>query len=430
MAALPRGKMTDVLLKAQPAFGTAASGNYARTFAYSFELGEKFGLPDDPILNPSRTNDRDMTAPAPDVRRHDGRFSVPLDLNHIGYWLVGLLGAPVTTPIAATGSIFFSGQPAAGSTITVDGVVFTFVADTAGAGEVEIGAGLDDTIIALVTALNGSVDPDVAAATYDQENGDTLLVEHDTAGSAGNAFTLAASAASNAAVSGATLAGGCYAHGFTSGGETLPAYSIETRLRSAATGSARFQRHVGVMINSLALKMSFTAGYHRAEIETLGRHEEDHTPASQGGTPTALGLLPVPATRGVLRIADAVVIPILAVEATYRNNLTPLEYVADGSYVSGFEPGDSAFSGSVRTRFVDETLYDYGRSSDPLDVAMEWSLDAGRGLVVTVPRLRFEKATIPFEGPGGIELTLPFRAEQDANSAMLTAMLKNTVASY
>ena len=92
MAALPRGKMTDVLLKAQPAFATPGSGDYLRTFAYSFDLGEKFGLPDDPILNPARTNDRDMTAPAPDVRRHEGRLSVPLDLNHIAYWLVGLLG--------------------------------------------------------------------------------------------------------------------------------------------------------------------------------------------------------------------------------------------------------------------------------------------------------------------------------------------------
>ncbi len=61
---------------------------------------------------------------------------------------------------------------------------------------------------------------------------------------------------------------------------------------------------------------------------------------------------------------------------------------------------------------------------------MEWALDPGHGLFLSAPRLRFEKASLPFDGPGGIELTLPFRAEQDENAAMLTATLRNEVGSY
>ncbi len=428
--ALPRGKMTDILLKTQSAFGTLATGNYHRTFAYSFDLGEKFGLPDDPILGLPRSNDRDMTAPAPDLRRHEGRLSVPLDLNHLAYWLIGLFGAPDSDPQAATGGIVFSGQPAAGSTITINGVVFTFTDTAPGANEIGIQGSLATTLSEIVSVLNASVDAEVAEATYDEVDGTSLTIEHDTAGPNGNAFTLAAAAGSNGAVSAATLQGGCHAHIFTSGGETLPPYSIETRLRSAAGGGPRFLRHIGILINAMTLKMNFAQGYHRADLEVVGRHEETHTATSQGGTPTALGLRQVPATRGVLRIAGVAQVPILAVDAAYRNNLQPLEYVADAPYVSGHEPGDSAFSGTLRTRFADETYYDYGRSSEPLAAAMEWALDPGHGLFLSAPRLRFEKASLPFEGPGGIELTLPFRAEQDENAAMLTATLRNEVESY
>ena len=428
--ALPRGKMTDILLKTQSAFGTPATGNYARTFAYSFDLGEKFGLPDDPILGLSRSNDRDMTAPAPDLRRHDGRLSVPLDLNHLAYWLIGLFGAPDSYPEPAIGRIVFSGQPAAGSTITINGVVFTFTDAAPGANEIEIQGSLPATLSEIVSVLNAALDVDVAEASYDEADGTTLTIEHDTEGPIGNAFTLAASAGSNGTVSSATLEGGCHAHLFTSGGETLPPYSIETRLRSAAGGGPRFLRHIGVMVNAMTVRMNFAQGYHRAALEVVGRDEEAHTAASQGGTPAALDILQVPAAKGVLRIAGVAQVPILAVEAAYRNNLQALEYVADAPYVSGHEPGDSAFSGTVRTRFADETYYDYGRSSEPLAVAMEWALDPGHGLFLSAPRLRFEKASLPFEGPGGIELTLPFRAEQDENAAMLAVTLRNEIESY
>lgn len=430
MASLPRGKMFDLLLKAQSAFATAAAGDYARTYAYSAALGERHGLPDDPLLNAPRTNDRDMTAPAPDVHRHEGRLTVPLDVRHAGWWLTGAFGAPATTAVAATGSIVFSGQPAASSTITINGTPFTFVAADPGSDEILIGATLADTLDNIEAALNGSADADVDDATYAAASGTTLDIVHDTAGPTGNTFTLAASGASSGAVSGATLSGGCYSHVFTSGGETLPAFSVEERLRTAATGAAKYRRHVGVTVNALTLRMQFAEGYHRIDVETLGRHEEAATGASQGGTPTVLALGQVPAVRGVLRVADVAVVPLLSLEGGYRNNLAPLDYVSDAEYVSGFDPGDSAWSGSIRLRDADETFYDYARAGSVLDVEMEWAVSAIAGLTLASPRLRLEKVTREVSGPGGIEMTFPFRAEQDASAAMLTATLKNDVAGY
>lgn len=322
MAALPRGKMSDLLLKAQSDFVTAASGNYARTYVYSMGLGETFGLPDDPLLNPPRTNDRDPTAPAPDVHRWAGKISAPLDHNHIGLWLKMLLGSP----------------------------------STSGASD--------------------------------------------------------------------------YEHVFTSGAAALDAYSFEEKLRSAATAGARYRRHLGVMAEGMTLRMGFTEGYSKIDMDLVGRSEEDSTGSSGGGTPTAMALSQVPAVKGLFRISDVAYGELLSLEATYKNNLEPLEYVSDDEFVSGFEPGDTAFTGQARIRYKDETLYDYARASTALDVEFEWKVSATLTLILAAPKLRLEKATREVSGPGGIELTFPFRAEQDVSAAMLTATLKNQVASY
>lgn len=148
-----------------------------------------------------------------------------------------------TPATPATGSIVFSDQPAAASTVTINGVAFTFV-DTAPATntEVEIGGNLATTLNNLRDALNASVNASVSPATYAATGGTTLTVTHDTAGTAGNAFTLVAGAGSNGTASGATLTGGTAASGAvtvtsgtgislgTSGIEVTPTFADDLKL--------------------------------------------------------------------------------------------------------------------------------------------------------------------------------------------------------
>ena len=432
LTALPRGKMTDLLLKVQADFTTAATGDYPRLPVYSHSFGERFGLPEDPLLNAPRVNDADMTAPGPDVHRHEGQLVMPLCINHLGYMLLGAFGAPVTTAVAATGTLLFSGQPDAGSTITINGVEFTFVAGSPGADEIEIGGTLGDTITAIVTALNGSADTDVDDATYDEASGTTVTIEHDTAGPDGNAFTLAASAASNATASGTTLSGGCYSHVFASGGEALPAFSIEQKLRNSGTaGGPKYRRHLGNFVNVLNFRMGFEEGFRRLEAEFLGWKEEDATDTSQGGTPTTLALDQMPAVKGVLRLDDVAMGSVLGVDAAYRNNLASLDFVSDEEYVSGYERGgEAAFNGQLRLRYVNEAMYEIARAASVHDLEMEWRLSATRSLVLTAPGTRIEKGADAFNGPAGVEQTFPFRSEQSASAGMLTATLRNAVAAY
>lgn len=107
--------------------------------------------------------------------------------------------------VAATGTILFSVNPTAADTITINSVVFTFIAGASTATDIHIGANLAATMAEAKAVLNASVNGSVDDATYGENSSNTITITHDTPGTGGNSFTLAASVAT---VSGATLTGG------------------------------------------------------------------------------------------------------------------------------------------------------------------------------------------------------------------------------
>lgn len=132
------------------------------------------------------------------------RGDAPVPVTH--YQRPGLV--PLATSTYASGFIRFGSNPANNDTITLNSVVWTFKTVPAGATDILIRGTLDVTLFFAVVALNASVDPLMAVATYSapQDGLDsTILIVYDTAGTGGNAYTLAASAATRSA---ATLLGG------------------------------------------------------------------------------------------------------------------------------------------------------------------------------------------------------------------------------
>jgi hypothetical protein len=105
----------------------------------------------------------------------------------------------------AAGSVTYVSNLSANDTITINGVVFTAKAAGATGNQFNIGVDLSATLDAIVTKLNASVDPAVSVATYAKSGTTILTATYDVAGTAGNAFSLAASVGT---VSGAKLAGG------------------------------------------------------------------------------------------------------------------------------------------------------------------------------------------------------------------------------
>ena len=108
------------------------------------------------------------------------------------------------TNSAASGTILFSANPSNNDTVTLNGVVWTFKTTVTGANQTAIGSNITLTLAAFRSDVNASTNSSLTVATLSLQ-GATITVKYNTTGTAGNAYTLAASAAT---VSGATLSGG------------------------------------------------------------------------------------------------------------------------------------------------------------------------------------------------------------------------------
>lgn len=111
---------------------------------------------------------------------------------------------------AATGTITFNAtpaNPAQGNTLILNGVTWTFGHGYSGADtSSEIGGTLDETLTNFIANANASNDSSINLASYSYV-GAVVTVTYKTAGTVGNAYTIAAGSYA-ATVSGATLTGG------------------------------------------------------------------------------------------------------------------------------------------------------------------------------------------------------------------------------
>jgi hypothetical protein len=154
----------------------------------------------------------------PDAGRHQQRrrYHVPVDARAFGHWLNLLLG-PATTVASgsASGDIVFSAQPAVNSTITINGVVFTFVLRARPARKSTSARSLTQHARQCGDRAERQRRRPASPPRPIRRSAERRCTSPMTRRAlAGNAFTLAASTspASNGTVSGATLTGGGEAH--------------------------------------------------------------------------------------------------------------------------------------------------------------------------------------------------------------------------
>lgn len=408
------GSSAGLLLKRESTYGTRATGNYFKMPFTSCNLGSEQGLIDDPVLGLGR----DPAQPLLDVINNDGDIVVPVDPRYLGLWLTGIFGNPDTDPVAAEGYIDFAANPVAGDTITVNGVEFTFVDGTAGAGEIEIQATAIQTVDALVLALNASSDDDVNDATYSRPSTtQRLKIVHDTAGASGNAFTLAAS---RAAVSGPTLTGGGYAHVFKSGASSLPSYSIEVGLPQIPA----YFMHTGVAMNSISFDFQ-RSGAAAATVNAIAQGETRFN-GSMGGTPTELTFARISQFQGAIKSGGERIANLTAGSVSYSNNMERIETIRDDGLIDGADPTIAALTGSIDVRFADTTLIDAASGGQPVDLEFSYVLAAGLSLKITAHEVYLPKPKLAVTGPGGVQASFDFRGARNvAAGQMVTVTLLN-----
>lgn len=119
-------------------------------------------------------------------------------------------GASATTPgvmmglgqfrggTPATGNILFAANPSAAATVTLNGIVWTFVSGTSSGNQTAIQGTLAATLTQLAADLMKSLNTTLALANYTSD-ATHLLVAYGIGGTVGNAYTLAASVATPSA---------------------------------------------------------------------------------------------------------------------------------------------------------------------------------------------------------------------------------------
>lgn len=100
-----QGARTALRLAFESTYGTAPASGYLTMPFASTTLGQEQPLLDNELLGYGR----DPLAPSRDAITADGDVVIPVDVAGIGYWLKGLLGAPVTTGTTPKTHTFTSG---------------------------------------------------------------------------------------------------------------------------------------------------------------------------------------------------------------------------------------------------------------------------------------------------------------------------------
>ena len=413
----------DATLKVcrEASYGVAPVAGYRSLDFKSTDLSSAQPLGDDPLLGRGR-NAQD---PYRGLVTDEGQLEIPLDLRGTGFWLTGLFGDPVTTAVAATGSIAFATNPSPGDTITLGGTVWSFVSGTPSTSETEIQGTAIQTLDALVDDLNASADAEIAKCTYARLAGtETLAITFDTAGPTGNSFTLAASAA---VVSGPALTGGGHAHVWESGADDIPSYTIEIGHPRLTTPV--FFRHLGTVMESLTFEMG-QEGPANARLQLVAQGEERFA-ATVDASPEAFSLRRFSQGRGFIRRGGQPLAGVTGGSLTFSNNLERVRVIREDGKIEAADPTFASAEGSMSVRFDGATLVEEAANGDPVGLEYGFSFLEGYALRFELPRVFLPKPKYSVTGPGGVEASFDWRAAfDDGEGTMLRVHLLNDVASY
>jgi len=418
------GSAATLLARQESTYGVKPTGNWEKFAFASSDLSAEQNLLSSDLLGQGR----EPRAPFRDVINDEGNLVVPVEGRDFGRWLQFLLGNPVSAGVAATGDITFTANPSATHTITINGVVWTFVASGATGTQTNIGANLAATLTQLATDLNASVNASITPVTYANVGGTKLGFTHDTLGAAGNSFTIASGNA-NGVASGATLSGGGYTHTFVSGAASLPSFAAEI---GHANVPAYFV-HTGCMLGSMALNFQ-RSGAANATLNIIAQGETRFA-STQGGTPTSRVYKPFSQFNGSIKRNNVSLANITGAQFTYSNGLQAVPTIRNDGLIEAVDPTIINVNGSIDVRFADTTLVDDAINNNAIELELAYKLAGLDGnnfsLTWTFHEVYLPRPRIPVSGPGGVQASFNWQGVyDDALLKSVTVVLKNDVTSY
>ncbi len=409
-------------------YGLPSTEQFIVLSAYQAGLSESQELLSDILLG----SGRDPDAPTRGAKDVTGSWEVAADHRRSGFWLRGCFNDTISDDqIGAQGYIDFKVNPVAGSTITLDGVVWTFVASGATGPQTDIGLTLEETLDQLVVDLNLNLAGEAAldAATYSRL-GDRLVISHDTADASGNAYTLATNVV-GATVSAKTLAGGgFYKHVWHSASPVLPSFTLETFHSDLEPASDRYIIQAGAQVNSLTIARE-RQGAAKIVVDMVAQSETSQN-VSIAGTPTDLPVKTFSNFNGVLLGDDRQIANLVSGNLVIGNELDVVPGLRSDGLIDGADPGAVSIALQLTARFSNNSLKIAADSENPMSIRFGYyDPIEGAELLFEMHEVHLPRPSRQIDGPGGIEVTYDMiGARNSAIGRSITATLINDVPSY
>lgn len=217
-----------------------------------------------------------------------------------------------------------------------------------------------------------------------------------------------------------------FQHVFASGAQSVPTYTIE--LNPVASD---FRQHIAVAANGFSLNLADAAGFQRMTLNLIGYGESLFT-TTQAGAPTAARTPDImSAVSGEVLLGGTRIGVLLGADVSYAPGLAQERYVDGIGKFGAIVPVEQAMmTGSLRVRYTGPTFDNLAIAGTPQALEFRIVRGANNSLSIPMPAARLGRAGVAIEGPGGIEQTISFRAEQTSGAAMVGPVLRNQIASY
>jgi hypothetical protein len=211
---------------------------------------------------------------------------------------------------------------------------------------------------------------------------------------------------------------------------SLPSRSFEKGFPGALTNN-KYLQPSGVKIDSM--EMTWTNGSDQRPTASFGLigQKEAVASSSAGGTPTTQTYTRFLQRTGALNYASTSLTDIMSATLRLSNGLEPIKTVNALGLAEGVDEGQFSCSGEITVRHNDPTLMGNAINTTSAQLSLTWTYDANWQLALTLPRIFMGRPKVGVRGPGGVEVTYPWRAVMNsAPGDTLSVVLKSPVAVY
>jgi hypothetical protein len=224
---------------------------------------------------------------------------------------------------------------------------------------------------------------------------------------------------------------GTYTHTWASG-KDLKSYTVQTGHPKLTT--PKWRTALGAKANGFSLPLQRN-GRAVMTLPMIAQSEVKDVAGARDAAPLAFDFRPFDNATGGVKIGGNALANVLGGTFDFSNGLDAAATIRSDMFIDGVDETQRVLTGSLNLRLgTDHTIDDLIDTTTP--AAIEYSLAlrsaATWKLTFSMPRVFFELAKKPVEGPGGIQATVNFRAAYDAETPapMLSVTLFNDVAAY